>query len=204
MEAHRLGLALATLGQLFLFADPQLLRYLVDKYAMRYAEYSPGSFIRGSGLLVLAGVGAAMVARVAKNFQDYVLSVVSTKVGAEIYCDGIHHSLELPYEVFEDQKSGDTLGKLQKVRADAEKFVGVALASFFTTLFGLVFVTMYAFTLHWALAASFFGTIGRPAVLSPRLSQRIKQLQKLVVIETAALAGSTTESLRNIELVKSL
>ena len=36
------------------------------------------------------------------------------------------------------------------------------------------------------------------------LSKRIKKIQKVIVAETTALAGSTTESLRNIELVKSL
>jgi ATP-binding cassette subfamily B protein len=36
------------------------------------------------------------------------------------------------------------------------------------------------------------------------LSKKIKQIQKNIVSETTALAGSTTESLRNIELVKSL
>jgi ATP-binding cassette subfamily B protein len=42
------------------------------------------------------------------------------------------------------------------------------------------------------------------AVLSSVLSRRIKVLQKQIVAETTALAGATTESLRNIELVKSL
>ena len=36
------------------------------------------------------------------------------------------------------------------------------------------------------------------------LSRKIKKVQKVIVAETTALAGSTTESLRNIELVKSL
>jgi ATP-binding cassette subfamily B protein len=36
------------------------------------------------------------------------------------------------------------------------------------------------------------------------LSRRIKEIQKVIVAETTALAGATTESLRNIELVKSL
>jgi ATP-binding cassette subfamily B protein len=36
------------------------------------------------------------------------------------------------------------------------------------------------------------------------LSHKIKEVQKVIVKETTALAGSTTESLRNIELVKSL
>src|ERR1017187_4674487 len=41
-------------------------------------------------------------------------------------------------------------------------------------------------------------------IISSVLSRRIKKMQKTIVAETTALAGSTTESLRNIELVKSL
>src|ERR1700687_6135915 len=41
-------------------------------------------------------------------------------------------------------------------------------------------------------------------IISSVLSKRIKTMQKTIVAETTALAGSTTESLRNIELVKSL
>src|SRR5207344_3232931 len=41
-------------------------------------------------------------------------------------------------------------------------------------------------------------------ILSSVLSRKIKTIQKVIVAETTALAGSTTESLRNIELVKSL
>ena len=40
--------------------------------------------------------------------------------------------------------------------------------------------------------------------LSSVLSRKIKEVQKHIVRETTALAGATTESLRNIELVKSL
>ena len=41
-------------------------------------------------------------------------------------------------------------------------------------------------------------------MLSSVLSNAIKKMQKVIVAETTALAGATTESLRNIELVKSL
>src|SRR5205823_15110881 len=40
--------------------------------------------------------------------------------------------------------------------------------------------------------------------VSMALSKKIKTIQKKIVSQTTALAGSTTESLRNIELVKSL
>jgi ATP-binding cassette subfamily B protein len=50
----------------------------------------------------------------------------------------------------------------------------------------------------------YFLTVPLLGVISSVLSRRIKQIQKVIVAETTALAGSTTESLRNIELVKSL
>jgi ATP-binding cassette subfamily B protein len=199
-----LALLLATICQLMLFVDPTILRYLVDHYALQYAKYTTRQFMGGVTVLLLAGMAAGLLGRMAKHFQDYVLNIVSTRIGADLYSGGIHHSLHLPFAVFEDQKSGDTLGKLQKVRADVEKFVTVALTSLFTALFGLVFLTAYAFTVHWVVAVGFFTTLGIMSALTPRLSQRIKQHQKAIVAETATLAGATTESLRNIELVKSL
>src|SRR3569832_2101496 len=74
----------------------------------------------------------------------------------------------------------------------------------FTTLVGVIFVMVYAFKAHWAIAPAFMLTVPLLAVLSSVLSRRIKTIQKVIVAETTALAGSTTESLRNIELVKSL
>src|SRR4030095_10839742 len=41
-------------------------------------------------------------------------------------------------------------------------------------------------------------------IITNMLSKKIKTIQKNIVGQTTALAGSTTESLRNIELVKSL
>src|SRR5690349_13268078 len=149
-------------------------------------------------------VGVAFVSRVAKNFQDYFVNVIVQRVGARIYSDGLRHSLELPYQVFEDQRSGQTLGILQKVRTDVEKLITSAVGMLFTTLVGIVFVTIYAITVHWVIAPIYFATIPIIAWVSSTLSRKVKQVQKSIVAETTALAGATTESLRNIELVKSL
>jgi ATP-binding cassette, subfamily B, bacterial len=121
-----------------------------------------------------------------------------------MYSDGIRHSLELPYSVFEDQRSGETLGKLQQVRSDVEKFITLSINLLFTTLVGVVFVMIYALSVHWVIAPAFLLTVPLLGLLSSVLSKRIKVIQKEIVAETTALAGSTTESLRNIELVKSL
>ena len=109
----------------------------------------------------------------------------------------------MPYTLFEDQRSGETLGKLQKVRTDVEKFIAAMVNILFTTLIGVVFVMVYAVSVHWAVAPAFFLTVPLLGGLSSVLSRKIKEVQKVIVAETTSLAGATTESLRNIELVKS-
>jgi ATP-binding cassette, subfamily B, bacterial len=198
------ALVLATINQVFSLLDPLIFRHIIDSYATRYSQYSSAQFIRGVSLLLGAAVGVALVSRIAKNFQDYFVNVITQKVGARIYTDGIRHSLDLPYTLFEDQRSGETLGKLQRVRSDVEKFIALLVNTVFTTLIGLVFVTIYAAKVHWSIAPAYLLTVPLLGTLSSLLSRKIKVVQKRIVNETTALAGATTESLRNIELVKSL
>jgi len=199
-----LALVLATINQTFSLLDPLIFRHVIDEYATRFKEYTATQFFKGVGLLLAAAVGVAFVSRVAKNFQDYYINVIIQRLGAQIYSDGLRHSLELPYSVFEDQRSGETLGKLQKVRSDVERLIAAAINILFTTLVGVVFVTIYAISVHWLIAPVYFATIPILAILSSVLGRKIKTIQKTIVAETTGLAGATTESLRNIELVKSL
>src|SRR2546422_3782590 len=199
-----LTLVLAAINQIFSLMDPLIFRYVIDQYATKYSQYATSEFIRGVSLLLGAAVGVAFVSRVAKNFQDYFTNVITQRLGAQIYSDGIRHSLELPYSVFEDQRSGETLGKLQKVRTDVERLINAFVNILFISLVGIVFVMVYAFTVHWLIAPVYFLTVPVLGILSSVLSRKIKKIQKVIVAETTALAGATTESLRNIELVKSL
>src|SRR5229473_3644075 len=198
------ALVLAAINQIFSLLDPLIFRHIIDSYATRYREYSSSQFLRGVSVLLAAAVGVAFVSRVAKNFQDYYVNVITQQVGARLYSDGIRHSLELPYTLFEDQRSGETLGKLQKVRTDVERFISLAVNMVFTTLIGLVFVMIYSARVHWSVAPAYLLTVPLLGGLSSLLSRKIKLVQKRIVRETTALAGATTESLRNIELVKSL
>ncbi|MEX2116627.1 MAG: ABC transporter ATP-binding protein [Bacteroidota bacterium] len=199
-----IALGLATVNQVFSLLDPLIFRHVIDEYATQYEKYTSDEFFNGVMLLLGAAVGVAFVSRVAKNFQDYYINVITQKLGAEIYSDGLKHSLELPYQVFEDQRSGETLGKLQKVRTDTERVISASINVLFTTLVGIIFVIVYALSVHWLIAPVFLATAPLLGWLSWVLSKRIKAVQKQIVAETTALAGSTTESLRNIELVKSL
>ena len=199
-----LALALAAINQIFSLLDPLIFRHVIDDYATKYKQYTNAEFFRGVTFLLALAVGVAFVSRVAKNFQDYFVNVITQRLGAQLYSDGIRHSLSLPFQVFEDQRSGETLGKLQKVRSDTERFISAFVNILFTSLVGVVFVVVYALNVHWSIAPAFLVTIPLLGGLSSLLSRRIKSLQKVIVAETTALAGATTESLRNIELVKSL
>ncbi|HEY0160808.1 MAG TPA: ABC transporter ATP-binding protein [Thermoanaerobaculia bacterium] len=198
------ALILATVNQVFSLLDPQVFRHIVDDYAVKAGEMPREAFVRGVLLLLLAYVGVALVSRIAKNFQDYFVSVIAQRTGANLYERSVSHSFSLPFAVFEDQRSGEILQKMHKARADAQSLITNFVNLMFVSMVGLVFVTIYAFTVHWTIGTAY-------ALLAPSLgtlmffiSRRIKTQQRLIVTQTAELAGSTTETLRNVELVKSL
>jgi len=226
-----LALLLATINQVFSMLDPYLFGRLIDKFATHpheYGEYrmesvqlpngtaetqkvfhataqrSQSDFYKGLLLILAQLIGVAMVSRIAKAFQDYFSNVIVQKFGAKIFTDGLQHSMKLPYQEFEDQRSGETLSILTKVRTDTEKFIISFISVVFGIVVGIVFVSVYSFGLHWSIMPIYVGGMLALALLTSLLSRKIKIIQKNIVKETTALAGSTTESLRNIELVKSL
>ncbi|HMV07251.1 MAG TPA: ABC transporter ATP-binding protein [Cyclobacteriaceae bacterium] len=199
-----LALFLAAINQVFSLLDPHITGRIVDNFIEKKDVLDRHAFTMGILSLVGLAIGAAMVSRIAKNLQDYFTSIVVQKLGAKMYADGLKHSLELPYQTFEDQRSGETLGILQKVRTDSEKFITSFISVLFASLVGMVFVVIYSLTVSYKVTLVYFAAVPIIALTSWLLSRKIKTVQKSIVKETTALAGSTTESLRNIELVKSL
>jgi ATP-binding cassette subfamily B protein len=146
------------------------------------------------------------MSRIAKNFQDYFANIVIQRTGAQMYTDGVKKTLSLPYQDFEDQRSGETLGKLQKLKSDTERFVNLFISLIFQSIIGLVFVTVYTLNIStnkW-ISLLFLATVPVIGFVSSYLGKKIKGVSKQILTETTQLAGATTESLRNIELVKSL
>lgn len=221
-----LTLVLAGINIGFSLVDPIIFGKLVSLATNHHAVSTPpGSFtwddflflnktitntsgdretIYGVVWLLLASISVAMISRIAKAFQDYFLNLVTQKFGATVFTDGLQHAMKLPYHDFEDQRSGETLGILQKVRTDTEKFISTFINVMFPVLVGIVFVAVYAFNKDWRLPIIYFGGIFMLTYISNVLSKKVKTIQKNIVSQTTSLAGATTESLRNIELVKSL
>ncbi|MEO7212088.1 ABC transporter ATP-binding protein [Mucilaginibacter sp.] len=199
-----IALLLAGINIGFSLLDPYISGRILDKVIGGRAHYTYHGYLMAALTFVGAAIGVAMVSRIAKNFQDYYTSIITQKVGAKMYADGLRHSLELPYQVFEDQRSGETLGILQKVRLDCEKFITSFISILFVSLTGMLFVIFYSLSISYKVTLVYLAAIPIIAFVSMVLSRKIKVIQKKIVGETTALAGSTTESLRNIELVKSL
>ncbi|WP_159479669.1 ABC transporter ATP-binding protein [Chryseobacterium sp. 18068] len=212
------SLLLASINQVFSLFAPAITGNILDKLVNQpnhfdkekliprtLNEYLYGTDIYHGVFYFLALlIGTAMISRIAKAFQDYVVSVIIQKFGAQIFTDGLQHSMRLPFQEFEDQRSGETLSILTKVREDSVKFINNFINVFFGILVSIIFVSIYAIRLHWSIMPVYVVGIIFIAVVTNLLSKRIKTIQKNIVSETTNLAGSTTESLRNIEIVKSL
>ena len=201
-----LALVLAGFNIGFSLLDPYITRTIFDKYVVPvdHTTYTFDQRFYGALGLVGLAIGAAMVSRIAKNFQDYFTNIIVQKTGARMYADGLKHSLELPFQVFEDQRSGETLGILQKVRLDCEKFITSFISVLFVSLVGMIMVMVLSIKINYQVTLVYLGAMPIIMAVSMLLSRNIKAIQKKIVSQTTALAGSTTESLRNIELVKSL
>ncbi|MDP3963746.1 MAG: ABC transporter ATP-binding protein [bacterium] len=197
-------LALATINQVFSLLDPQIFRLIIDRYATKVGELPGDVFLRGIIMLLLASVGVAFVSRVAKNFQDYYVNAITQRVGARLYAHGVSHAFSLPYSVFEDQRSGELLRKLQKARDDSQRLIISAVNILFLSLVGMLFVIVYALWVHWLVGLIYLLIIPALGAATYAISRKIKIVQRTIVAQTAELAGSTTETLRNVELVKAL
>ena len=206
-----LTMLLATTNTVFSLIDPIIFGKIIklsQDINTRQENGSPfgwDEFFAATVVLLLMSMGTAMVSRIAKNMQDYFANVVIQKFGAKIFTDGLQHAMKLPYQEFEDQRSGETLSILTKVRTDTEKFINYFVNALFAIVVGVVFVFVYASVyIHWSVPVAYVLGISLLSWGTNALSKKVKIIQKKIVSSTTSLAGTTTESLRNIELVKSL
>ena len=194
---------LAIINQGFSMLNPVVFGKVIDDYATK-PNQPANIYFKGVAFLIGATMLIAMISRIAKAFQDYTFNLVIQKFGADVYTDGLQHALRLPFQSFEDQRSGQTLNVLQKVRIDAEKFMTYFINVFFAAIIGISAVVIYSTTIYTPLILVYFLASAFLFFVMNFLSKRIKLIQIKITKETNILAGVTTESLRNIELIKSL
>ncbi|HEX2608634.1 MAG TPA: ABC transporter ATP-binding protein [Flavisolibacter sp.] len=208
LKPHRklifLSLVLATAAQLLSLIDPIIFGKIIDDYASKPAGRSQQELIHGVLYWLGIAIVIALLARLAKAFQDYTSRLAVARFGMQIFNDGLRQTLRLSFQEFEESRSGETLSVLQKVKTDTERFVTSFINILFSSLVGIGFLIWYSITKNWMLIPVFVIGILVLGSLTGLLSKRIKTVQRSINRETNKMAGVMTESLRNIELVKSL
>lgn len=199
-----LSLLLAAVAQLLSLVDPIIFGKIIDDYALQLNRRPDDELVNGVLRLLALAVAVAVLSRLAKATQEYVVKLIVQKFGMQIFNDGIRQTLRLSYQEFMSQRSGETLSILQKVRTDTERFINSFINTLFSSLVGVGFLAWYSVTKHWALVPVFFFGVLVLGGLTGLLSSKIKTLQRSINRETNRMSGVITESLRNIELVKSL
>ena len=198
------ALLFAATAQLLTLIDPVIFGKIIDKYATNKYNLPEKELISGIINWLLLALGIAALARLFKAAQDYITRKAVAGFGMSIFNDGLKQTLRLSFEEFEESRSGTTLSVLQKVKTDAERFINAFINVLFSSLVGVGFLIWYSINKNWLLVPVFFIGVLLLGSLTGLVSKRIKGIQKSINRQTDKQAGVITESLRNIELVKSL
>ena len=176
-----LTLSLAAINTIFSLIDPILFGRIIKLAQDASDKQDAGqpvfwdTFMWAVIVILLLSMGTAMVSRIAKNFQDYFANVIIQKFGAKIFTDGLQHAMKLPYQEFEDQRSGETLSILTKVRTDTEKFINYFLNALFAIVIGVLFVFVYtSIYIHWTVPIAYVLGIVFLTVVTNVLSKKNK------------------------------
>ncbi len=199
-----LAMGLAAVAQVLGLVDPIIFGRIIDQFAVNPGGRGEAELLRGALKWLALAVAVGTGARLFHALTDYVTRLIVQKFGLSVFDAGLRQTLRLPYHEFEEASSGHVLSMLTKVRHDNERFISSFVSVLFSSLVGVAFVVWYALTMHWALVPVFLVGVVVLGGLTGLLSRRIKTIQRAVVGETNKMSGAITESLRNIELVKSL
>jgi ATP-binding cassette subfamily B protein len=199
-----LALLLAGIAQLLSLTDPIIFGKIIDNYATNTRGMSEHELVQGVLYWLGIAIAIAVVSRIAKAFQEYFTRKAVQLFGMQIFNDGLKQTLRLSFQEFEEQRSGETLSILQKVKTDTERFINSFINILFSSIVGMGFLIWYSITRNWMLVPIFVIGILVLGSLTGLVSKKIKTVQRSINKETNKMSGVITESLRNIELVKSL
>lgn len=208
LKPHRgliaLSLFLAGLAQLLNLLDPVIFGHIIDEYSTNKNNLGERQLITEITYWLLIALGIAIVAKLFKAVQEFITREAVARFGMGIFNDGLKQTLRLSFQEFEESRSGTTLSVLQKVKTDAERFINAFINILFSSTVGICFLLWYSINKNWLLVPVFFIGVLLLGSLTGLISKKIKTIQRSINRQADHQAGIITESLRNIELVKSL
>jgi len=208
LRPHRLliiiSLVLAAAAQLLSLLDPVIFGRIIDDYSTNRHHLAEHTLIREVSYWLLIALAIAFASKLCKAIQEYTTRKAVARFGMAIFNDGLKQTLRLSFQEFEESRSGTTLSVLQKVKTDAERFINAFINILFSSTVGVGFLIWYSINKNWLLVPVFFVGVLLLGSLTGLISKRVKAIQRSINRQADSQAGVITESLRNIELVKSL
>lgn len=199
-----LSLCLAAISQLLSLLDPVIFGKIIDDYSTNKFGLNQSELVSKVIYWLIIALGIALLARLCKSVQEFLTRKAVASFGMNIFNDGLKQTLRLTFQEFEENRSGTTLSVLQKVKTDAERFINAFINILFSSLVGVAFLLWYSINKNWMLIPVFFIGVLVLGSLTGLVSKKIKFIQRSINRQADKQAGIITESLRNIELVKSL
>jgi len=199
-----LSLVLAATAQLLSLLDPVIFGKIIDDYSTNKYGLSQRALVSQVIYWLLIALGIGLLSRMCKSVQEFLTRRAVASFGMNIFNDGLKQTLRLTFQEFEENRSGATLSVLQKVKTDAERFINAFINILFSSLVGIAFLLWYSINKNWLLVPVFFIGVLVLGSLTGLVSKKIKFIQRSINRQADNQAGIITESLRNIELVKSL
>src|ERR1700712_4618015 len=129
-----ISLALAGVSQLLSLVDPLIFGKIIDNYATHPGNRPENELVKGVLWWLGVAIIVALLARVAKAFQEYYTRLAVQKFGMQLFNEGLKQTLRLTFQEFEEQRSGETLSVLQKVRSDTQRFMQSLVNVLFTSM----------------------------------------------------------------------
>jgi ATP-binding cassette subfamily B protein len=93
--------------------DPIIFGKIIDEYAGNPNRLPESELVRGVLFWLGIAVAVAILARLARAFQDFVMRLAVQKFGMQIFNDGLRQTLRLSFSEFELQRSGETLSTIR-------------------------------------------------------------------------------------------
>jgi ATP-binding cassette, subfamily B, bacterial len=89
------SLLLAAAAQLLNLVDPIIFGKIIDDYASAPGNRTQSELVKGVSFWLGIALGVAVLARVAKAFQEYTTRLAVARFGMQIFNDGLRQTLRL-------------------------------------------------------------------------------------------------------------
>ena len=90
-----ISLTLAGISQLLSLVDPLIFGKIIDDYAINPGNRTEDELVKGVLFWLGVAIAIALLARIARSFQEYFTRLAVQKFGMQIFNDGLKQTLRL-------------------------------------------------------------------------------------------------------------